>query len=368
MMKVLITGGAVHGNLDNVKIITNKFKGGLIAKLADELIKKEDVQIDYLTSTHSVRPNNEKINVFYHDGFDDYMEYINKFAKDYDTIILGAAVANLIPVNPYQGKFPSHNYNEGDIVSIDFKIAPHIIDFVKDKNPTVNLFGFKLLSNVPHEELIRAAYKTVLNSKADAVFANDTNDLHKKYAVTKERSIIPLNTDNYVDFIYDAMKNQHYKTAIIKGFFKPVKEDAIHIEKFQQLKEKYIELIKATGSVDGLLFGTIAKRINMNTFITTARGKNEMDDDVIVNEVKGQNVCIYGSKKSTLNAPLLNHIFQTNPNVDYIVHYHFQNHNLPTFDYAFPGTVKDSLRDVNTSFNIRYHGAFLLYNNKGEQL
>ena len=32
-MKMLITGGPVHAYLDAVKIITNKFKGGLMAEL-----------------------------------------------------------------------------------------------------------------------------------------------------------------------------------------------------------------------------------------------------------------------------------------------------------------------------------------------
>ena len=41
MKKILITGGPVHGKLDDVKMITNRFKGGLIAKLADELAETE---------------------------------------------------------------------------------------------------------------------------------------------------------------------------------------------------------------------------------------------------------------------------------------------------------------------------------------
>jgi phosphopantothenoylcysteine synthetase/decarboxylase len=35
-MKILITGGPVHAYLDPVKIITNKFKGGLMAELDKE--------------------------------------------------------------------------------------------------------------------------------------------------------------------------------------------------------------------------------------------------------------------------------------------------------------------------------------------
>jgi hypothetical protein len=35
-MRILITGGPVHAYLDAVKIITNKFKGGLMAELGKE--------------------------------------------------------------------------------------------------------------------------------------------------------------------------------------------------------------------------------------------------------------------------------------------------------------------------------------------
>ncbi|TSC83278.1 MAG: hypothetical protein G01um101419_108 [Parcubacteria group bacterium Gr01-1014_19] len=37
MKRVLITGGPVHCYLDAVKIITNRFKGGLMAELAENL-------------------------------------------------------------------------------------------------------------------------------------------------------------------------------------------------------------------------------------------------------------------------------------------------------------------------------------------
>ena len=59
MKKILITGGPVHGKLDDVKLITNRFKGGLIAKLADELAETE--QIIYLTAKGATLPKNTNI-------------------------------------------------------------------------------------------------------------------------------------------------------------------------------------------------------------------------------------------------------------------------------------------------------------------
>ena len=37
MKRILVTGGPVHAFLDDVKIITNSFKGGLMARLVTDL-------------------------------------------------------------------------------------------------------------------------------------------------------------------------------------------------------------------------------------------------------------------------------------------------------------------------------------------
>lgn len=108
-MKILVTGGPVHAHLDSVKIITNKFKGKSIASLADELYYFGH-DVDYLCSNQAYKPSHADIQI--HSGFENYMSYVFHNAKDYDAVILGAAVANLIPTKPYKNKFPSHNYKE----------------------------------------------------------------------------------------------------------------------------------------------------------------------------------------------------------------------------------------------------------------
>ena len=125
-MNILITGGPVHAYLDAVKIITNKFKGGLMCELA-ELLLYEDVTITYLTAKGSKIPDAVELDdgskirkvsatVIYHDGFEDYQKKVLDLAPKFDAVILGAAVANLIPLHPLKGKFPSHNYKPGDVI------------------------------------------------------------------------------------------------------------------------------------------------------------------------------------------------------------------------------------------------------------
>ena len=69
-------------------------------------------------------------------------------------------------------------------------------------------------------------------------------------------------------------------------------------------------------------------------------------------------------KKATLNAPLLHNLFK-NEDIKIVVHInHKYDDRLPYLPYAFPGTIRDSLRDISESFNISHHGLFMLFDNE----
>jgi len=152
-MKILVTGGPVHAKIDAVKFVTNRFKGGLTAKLADEL-REQGVQVTYLCSKGAKEPRSpglpmdapgwdSKVEVVYHDDFHDYRQKVKEMAPDFDAVVLGAAVANLIPTGyydtddeawtkaqdedrrgcalgaftpmPLEGKFPSPTMSQGTV-------------------------------------------------------------------------------------------------------------------------------------------------------------------------------------------------------------------------------------------------------------
>jgi len=113
--KILVTGGAVHAKMDAIKRLTNDFKGGLMVDLAYELWDC-GYEIIYLTAKGCKVPMPrcacgkcrdeslgscgpvDKCKIIYHDGFNDYREKVNEIAKTVDGIILGGAVANVIPL------------------------------------------------------------------------------------------------------------------------------------------------------------------------------------------------------------------------------------------------------------------------------
>jgi len=396
--KILITGGPVHAYLDDVKIITNKFKGGLMADLAGKFvamaeqfegkatptdIEPYDIHVTYLCSKNSTQPwwtdylggeETPHLTCVYHNGIDDYMEKVLALAPNMDAVVLGAAIANLIPKNKIEGKFPSHNYKEGDTIPIDFTIAPRIIDRVKEVAPHTLLFGYKLLSGVDYNELVRAAYGVLLESKAVTVFANDAMDLMLKYAVTKERGVQPIRNDQVPQWILQRMEEKYYSTSK-NGHY-----DTITPE-MQEGRENLNRILCTQKSSfihtdEGFVFGSGALRLGdgeggRNGFVTTTRGKNEVEDYAFVVDIDHdkRKVWIATDKKASLNAPLFDYIFKSFPDVKYILHFHHQRADLQTLDYATPGTDKDSIREMpGPSFNIAGHGCILSHNTIGELL
>lgn len=395
--KILITGGSVHAYLDAVKIITNRFKGGLMSKLAGEFVdmaenrskavkvnrgdKTADVHVTYLCSKSSQQPwwanylggeETPHLTCIHHDGIDDYMEKVVALAPTMDAIILGAAVANLIPKNKIEGKFPSHDYKPGDTIPIEFTIAPRIIDEVKKVAPHSLLFGYKLLSGVDYYELVRAAYGVLLESKAVTIFANDAKDLMQKYAVTKERGVHPIHNDQVAQWILDRLEEKYYSTIMAKSHtILPVMKEG------QESLNKILITQKSSfiHTDEGFVFGSgallLGNGFDGHGFVTTSRGKNELEDYAFVSDVDHdkREVWCATSKKASLNAPLFDRVFTTFKDVEYILHFHHQRSDLATVDYATPGTDKDSQRVmVGPSFNIEGHGCILSHSRTGELL
>lgn len=363
-MRFLVTGGPVHAHLDDVKIITNKFKGGRMEALATGLAGFGH-DVIYLTARHTPPSSNTFATVWFHDGFDDYLAKILKAGElGIDAFVLGAAVANLVPINPWKGKFPSHQYKVGDRVDIPFMVAPRIINDIRRKFPESKLFGFKLLSGVPYTELIEAAYEVAIDSRATAVFANDAKDLDRKYAVTKDMVVQPLTAYDLPKFIMDYTWDTYYRTKISgpSGWF----DAPLAIERAKRLAERFKDKFQPVGKRN-LVFGTVATRIHGSSgFAVTRRGKTEMDGWETVDMVLHDLLEVRSSGKVSLNAPLLSTIFNQVPGANSIVHYHQVEcpdlHRLP---YAPPGTMRDSRRDIRGSFAIQGHGAFLLFANDG---
>jgi len=197
-------------------------------------------------------------------------------------------------------------------------------------------------------------------------------NLMHKYAITKERGVHPLHNDELPKWILDRMEEKYYSTLMSKSH-KITSEMQKHQDYLCKLlcshKNSFIE------TDEGYMFGSGACRFEGkdNCFVTTARGKIEMEDFAFVERVdhKDRKVFCATPKKATLNAPLFDYIFTHFPEIRQILHFHHQRDDLKTLDYATPGTDKDSIREevkTSPSFNIKGHGCILSYNKMGELL
>lgn len=365
-MRILVTGGPVSTKLDAVKIITNRFRGGLMQSLARDLAERS-FDVTYLAEVGHALYEVFGTKSVEHDGFADYRKKVLEIAPAMDAVILGAAVANIMPLCPWESKFPSHKYGPDDVIPIDFVLTPRIIDEVKRVAPRTHLFGFKLLANADHEELISAAYDIVLSAHCTAVFANDRSHLDQVYAVTKERAIHPMPRKDIPGWIAEAIQDQYYHTD---AHLQPEMASVSPSDDLRLLLQRFELRFRPVEG--GLIFGTAAIRLSNGGFITTSRGKKELSTFVVVMRVDHDQrvVHVSGESKATLNAPLLDCIFKNNLEVHAIVHCHDQEPNVATYGYAPPGTVRDSTRIVSetTSFNIERHGCFLLFDKNGRRL
>lgn len=203
-------------------------------------------------------------------------------------------------------------------------------------------------------ETIDRAYSGLLNSKSSFGIMKVN---YQNYIITKEKSFFKI--DNLEEFINDANNDIYFKTNI--GNNKEYLEDDLKLY-FKYLNKYKNQMMMKYN--DKYIFGSIAVKTINNNIITTIRGKENFDEFTIINSVDFNNYIVNVSdKKATLNAPLLYYLFNKD-NVKAIVHInHKFDDSLPFLPYAFPGTLKDSIRDINESFNIDYHGVFMLFDN-----
>lgn len=206
-------------------------------------------------------------------------------------------------------------------------------------------------------EVIDEVYKNLLNNKWHFIILDMNKELN---VLTKEKSIFKIESEE--EFIKSFEKDVYYKTIVSNENIIINEED---LKFYNQYIKKYKNIMEKNIYGDKYIFGSVAVKTDKG-FITTIRGKTNLKDYTVVQNVNHtKNLVTVINTKATLNAPLLDKLFE-NKDVKVIVHInHEYDDNLPYLDYAFPGTEADSIRNIKTSFNIRYHGVIYLFDVKG---
>lgn len=212
-------------------------------------------------------------------------------------------------------------------------------------------------SNI-NSEIIEETYRSLLENKWNFVIIDVNGVLN---VLTKEKSLFEINSEQ--QFINQFEQDTYYKT-IINNQNIIVNENDLKI--YKEYIQKYKDIMQKNIYGDKYIFGSVAVKTDSG-FITTIRGKENLNDYTIVNSVDHTNHTLnVTNKKSTLNAPLLDYLFK-NDKVKVIIHINHEfDDKLPYYDYAFPGTVRDSIRENKTSFNIEHHGVIYLFDEDGK--
>ena len=205
-MNIVITAGGTSEYIDSVRKITNSGTGKLGSLIANKLSNGNT--IFYICSKKAVKPvilpgmdirtieisttmdlkevvedilKNYQIDWFIHsmavsDYIVDYVSTSDMIAKFLDE--KGLSAQNIESnTNILNNKEKISSDKENLIICL--KKAPKIISIIKKLSPETHLIGFKLLSSVSKDELIRVANNLKKKNNCDYVVANDLEDIRR---------------------------------------------------------------------------------------------------------------------------------------------------------------------------------------------
>ena len=228
---IIITSGPTNERLDAVMKITNMSTGALGAIVAEEFLQEEEKinKLYYLSPKLARKPKveSDKLELITIESAEDLLRELKKLLleKKIDAVVHSAAVGDYIGEYAITAKMLASEITEKtysstltkeelekyildiirnpeNVVSDEHKISsyekdlmfklsltPKVIGSIKKESPETQLFGFKLLDGVPHEELIEVATRLREKNQADYIIANDLstigNGKHPAYFVGK---------------------------------------------------------------------------------------------------------------------------------------------------------------------------------------
>ena len=206
-MNVVVTGGGTIAPVDDVRLMTNISSGRLAAAISEAFLDRgasvwhvhtpsaqlplwrfaryaidaadPSAELDRLVRLRQRWLNQRdrlRLIPLEKGTVSDYATTLKKVfdTQPIDVSILTMAVSDFEP-EPYVGKISS----DAESLIVRCRPTPKVIRSVRDWAPSSYLVGFKLLSNVSPEELIRRAGDAGRVNRADLTVANDLETLRQ---------------------------------------------------------------------------------------------------------------------------------------------------------------------------------------------
>lgn len=226
-MKIIITAGGTSEKIDDVRTITNSSTGSLGKAIGEtfafaatgEAGSAHDIEkIYYLHGLRAVLPDHPLIEKIPIGGVMDLKENLTKILTEekIDICIHAMAVSDYMvhqvttldkllgTEDPEKAQDLTGNKISSDIddLIIHMKKSPKVISEIKKTSPETILVGFKLLSGVPHEELIDVGYRLLQKNDCDFVMANDLREIgdgfHKGYLIHRDKTYDSMETNEEI--------------------------------------------------------------------------------------------------------------------------------------------------------------------------
>lgn len=188
-MRILITSGGTTEKIDRVRGITNFATGTLGQVLAEQFLAANHTVILLAGLTAVVPDPHPQLTIIRISDVTSLISNITKWIPLSDVCIHTMAVSDYTPVYMTDLDTVKQTPNLTDLLvkrNLEHKISsrqdyqvlflkktPKVIGMIKSLNPAIILVGFKLMVDVPTEQLIHVARQSLLTNKADFILAND---------------------------------------------------------------------------------------------------------------------------------------------------------------------------------------------------
>ena len=221
-MKIIITAGGTSERIDDVRTITNSSTGRLGftigSAFAEAAGNGENIEkIYYLHGVRAAYPQHDKVQPVMVEGVRDLQRELGRLleTEKIDAVIHAMAVSDYMvnevtTLDRIRGEESEDSQDlSGNKISSDIddlvihmKRAPKVINSIKKLSPDSLLVGFKLLSSVPHEELISVGKRLMAKNDCDFVLANDlkeiVKDFHKGYLIHRDGTYDIMETNEEI--------------------------------------------------------------------------------------------------------------------------------------------------------------------------
>ncbi|MBI2641762.1 bifunctional phosphopantothenoylcysteine decarboxylase/phosphopantothenate--cysteine ligase CoaBC [Candidatus Roizmanbacteria bacterium] len=188
--KIIVTSGGTREKIDDVRYITNRSSGKMGTAVAESCYKRGG-EVLLLRANSAVQPR-FSIPEKTFDTAEELFRLIKENIKTYDTLYHVAAVSDFTIKNRKEGKLSSNQK-----IALILEPRRKILDQIKKMNPKIRLIAFKAEYGLKDSQLIKAAYKRLLEAKANAVVANDISKPDRGFQSDKNEVIIVWESGEY---------------------------------------------------------------------------------------------------------------------------------------------------------------------------